>query len=436
MPLSRYVKIWPCPDRPGCIILYSTRKGSVVRIPESRLDDITSGNAGEAETAALQRVGILVEDRDRERQEMETLMEQTNSRSRMFRAKVALNLDCNLACPYCFEGNFRKKQYMSEETAGLLVEHVRNHLRKGGDVRLGFYGGEPLLSIPLITEISTRLLEEAGQTGSSYTFSLTTNGTLLTRKVVEKLLPLGLTGAIVTLDGPRHIHDRQRPFVSGKGSFDVIVTNIAEVANLTEVQIGGNFTEENYREFPTMLDVLKERGIGPEKLGFVEFAPIMPKTGGLVGTDSGHGCISSSEPWVAEAALFLREETLKRGFAVKKTTMSACVVEMENDLVVNWDGALYKCPGFMGWPEMSVGTLAQGVGDYRESHNLDLWKREECLDCAYLPLCFGGCRLITLMSHGAIDRVDCRKALLDKTLREIVLQDMRYRKRSPEKREP
>jgi len=73
-----------------------------------------------------------------------------------------------------------------------------------------------------------------------------------------------------------------------------------------------------------------------------------------------------------------------------------------------------------------VGSLSSGVRDYRVSHNLDLWKNDECLECPYLPICFGGCRLLPLLRTGAIDAVDCRKAYYDEVLEEILLQDLRY----------
>jgi uncharacterized protein len=78
----------------------------------------------------------------------------------------------------------------------------------------------------------------------------------------------------------------------------------------------------------------------------------------------------------------------------------------------------------MGQEEMQVGTLADGISDYRESHNLDAWKNDECLECAYLPLCFGGCRFFTKLKTGSINGVDCRRAMLDASLETIVRQDV------------
>jgi len=96
---------------------------------------------------------------------------------------------------------------------------------------------------------------------------------------------------------------------------------------------------------------------------------------------------------------------------------------------VNFDGAIFKCPAFLGWPEMAVGDLEAGIRDYSVSHNLDVWKKDECLDCAYLPLCFGGCRYLKLLRDGRIDGVDCRKKYLDETLEAFVRQDLKYRTR-------
>jgi uncharacterized protein len=138
----------------------------------------------------------------------------------------------------------------------------------------------------------------------------------------------------------------------------------------------------------------------------------------------GSSCLVGDEEWLCEAIVWLRHEILRRGFSVDKLNMGICMIELDNNMVVNYDGSLYKCPGFMGWPEFRVGTLVGGINDYSKSHNLDVWKNDECLDCAYLPLCFGGCRFMRKLRTGAIDGVDCRRDLLDVTLERIVLQDL------------
>jgi uncharacterized protein len=421
--LSRYVKIYPCRDGSGSSLLYSTKKGSLIRVSSTLLDAVKQDVQIDAHRTTLTRLEILVDEPAAERAAMIELVNRANARAGTFFATVVLTLDCNLACPYCFEDHFRGRFAMSEATAGLLVAKIREEqMGWGRDVVLRFYGEEPLMALPRLKEIAGHLSAAAGMVGTNFSFSLVTNATLLTRNVVEELLPLGLDSAQVTLDGPGEIHDRQRPFVSGQGSFDLIVSNLRDVCDLITLKPGGNFTRDNYHRFPEMLDALLAAGIQPARLGPVQFAPILPKSG--VRVAGGDCCLSCGEEWFAEAALFLREETLRRGFAVEKVNMGVCMVEMTNNLVVNYDGTLYKCPVFMGWPEMAVGTLADGVRDYSASHKLDLWQNDECLECAYLPLCFGGCRLLPLLNHGVIDRVDCRREFYDRTLEGFILQDI------------
>ena len=80
------------------------------------------------------------------------------------------------------------------------------------------------------------------------------------------------------------------------------------------------------------------------------------------------------------------------------------MVEFANDLVVNVDGAIYKCPAFVGREGFAVGDLRSGIIDDGAAYNPDVWKKPECLECAYLPQCFGGCRFLKFVRDGNIDR--------------------------------
>jgi len=424
MHLSRYLKAYPAKNRPDHFMLYSTIRASLVLVSGETLRGAEAGSELGAEGETLMRLGMLVADTNQEKEQMRFLLKRINGRSRSFSAIVVLNLDCNLNCGYCYEENFRGEHYMSEATAQLLVDTlVRDRISQGMDVSLSFYGGEPLLSLDLIRRISLPLLEAARKNQVNYSFTLVTNGTLLNRETAEKLLPLGLKGAKFTLDGPREVHNGQRPYASGAGSFDAIMDNIGAVWDLVPIQLGGNFRRENYRDFPQLLDQLISCGITPEKLSQVQFTPVTRKAGC---SEYGSGCCSSDEPWLVEALLFLREEILAKGFATPKPTLSACVVEFENTMVVNCDGSLYKCPALMGYDGLSVGTLAQGVTDYGLSHSIGNWQSDSCLDCPYLPLCFGGCRFLSLLRGKSMAEVDCRRDFLDATLESFLLQNIAH----------
>ncbi|HEX9080205.1 MAG TPA: geopeptide radical SAM maturase [Desulfuromonadaceae bacterium] len=429
---TRYLKTYPRTDKPGRVLLFPSRRCAVLECSRELWERAQNGGDGlnEGEKATLARLGVLVADREAEKEEMRETFATINARRRQFSVTATLTLECNLACPYCFEDPFRGRFRMSAETAGLLVERLTEQMAAGLDVTVDFYGGEALMALPLVKEIASRLADAAREQGVAFAFNLFSNGVLLTRPVVEELLPLGLAAVRITLDGPPDIHDAQRPFVSGKGSFAAILANVKAVHDLVPLDIGGNYTRDNYRRFPELLDLLLAGGIDPGRLKAVAFSPVMPKADGSTGGDHAATCASTAEPWMWEAGAWLREETLRRGFPVPRLKAGACMIEFDKDWVVGYDGAIYKCPVFMGEEEMRVGSLSEGIADYRHSHNLDVWKNDECLECAYLPLCFGGCRFFRRLTTGAIDGVECRRAMYDATMERLVRQDLELQPRA------
>lgn len=428
MHLSTYIKEYPHKNKPGNLILYSTRTAALISIKNSIFERMKNNELSESEKKHLKKMGFLVRSRNKEKEDMLGLLDLANRVRGFSFVVVALNMNCNLDCSYCFEGKLKGKHYMSPKTADRAVRLFSLFLQRKKPIHLQFYGGEPLLSPGLLKSIAGRLKKEAGKNSTKFDFSFITNGTLMTKETVMELIPFGLRRAMVTIDGPKDIHNQYRSYKNGKGSFDRIIKNIRETCDLIRVSINGNFTEKNYRRFPELLDYLIAEGLTPDRLGEVSFSPVTKNRGEFALTDFNEGCDSTDEPWLREARLFLREAILKKGFKSKKLKPAPCMIEFNNDMIINYDGKIYKCPCFIGRKGLDVGDLKTGIKDYRESHKLDFWKKEECLGCAYLPICFGGCRYMKLIRDGNFDDVDCQKDYLDACLEKILLQDIELRK--------
>ncbi|MBZ0155040.1 MAG: geopeptide radical SAM maturase [Alphaproteobacteria bacterium] len=421
--LSRFCTVWEEKNK-GQYLLFSTLHTSSVRVDASLLRDLREGTLSVEERDALRDEGILQGEYD-EPGRMEGFFDEYNRASKRLHLTVVLNLDCNLACRYCFEGTRKGDFVMTEETARGLADFVLGRDWAGKEtVHLTFYGGEPLLTAELIPYISGLLKEPLERRGKKYRFSLVTNGTLLTGKVVQRLLPHGLQGARITLDGPRQTHDSLRPYKSGTGSFDKIIANIKNVCHLTPIRISGNFTRSTYRRFPELLDYFREEGLTPDRVRSVAFSPVTGESAEFALPDFRECCDSIAEPWVIEALAYLRGEVIKRGYKAPPLGVAVCALEDEGCFTVNYDGRLYKCPALIGRDPYCVGDVKEGAKDHRESHCLDNWKNAECLRCVYLPLCFGGCRYSLLVRNGSMKGVECKKAYYDAALRDFVLQDL------------
>src|SRR5207237_2873060 len=118
-----------------------------------------------------------------------------------------------------------------------------------------------------------------------------TNGLLLTEDVVDRLVPRGLRGIKITLDGDKETHDRMRPLRGGQGTLDRIVDNSRKVAERTRISVGGNFDETSADSFTGLLDYISKQDFA-DKLVKVNFKPIVrdtdPRRRGW-GRSSGYG---------------------------------------------------------------------------------------------------------------------------------------------------
>lgn len=418
MTLSRYVSSYPCSESPDHVILFSCRTGAVVRVSRSALDAARAGTLSPAATETLDKHGFLAPGPEAERAEMLAWFDRINADRRRAGMVAVLTRRCNLACPYCFEGGQAPEGDMSEETADLLAAMIeREYLAKGWRVDMDFYGGEPLLRPDLIRRIAEPL-RAAG--GGLFHGNMVSNGTLLNRAVMTDLAALGIESVKVTLDGPPRVHDRYRPYGGGGGSFHDILRGMGEVVDLMKIHVGGNVTRETWREYPALLDLLLAEGFTPDRLGTVRFTPAVGGRGSGALPHFAEGCATCEEPWLAEAELALREELMKRGFGVPKPGPFSCMIELESDLAVDADGRCYKCPAFMGHEGYAVGDLRAGFSPTAPSYGYDIWRREECLDCSWLPLCFGGCRFMKLVEAGAVTGVSCQREYLAGTVETMV----------------
>lgn len=427
MELSRYIKQYSFTDDPGYVLLYSTKKAAKVLLHKSVLKELDSGVLPPDKLKTLYETGFLVESRENETLDMLAFLEGANRKGRQFRATIILNLDCNLNCVYCYEGDLKGRIYMSEETADSTITFLDKQYLAICNIthlNLDFYGGEPLLSTGLIRYISERLRPLAEKQGAEYSFTLVTNGTLATARTVEDLLRYGLKSVRITIDGSRENHNRHRPFTTGLGTFDVIIRNIKDICGLVKVNISGNYTQDNYVEFPGLLDYLIAEDITPEKVSAVRFEPVSNSP--FNRSEFNGSCNTLNEPWIFEATLFLREEVLKRGFNVQSPVPSACLVEIEKSITVNHDGELLKCTAFIGWRGLGAGNVRTGLSDYTKTNKTGIWKQQKCLDCEYLPMCYGGCKYLKLLKDGNIDGLNCEKPYFDATLETLVKQDLKY----------
>lgn len=134
---------------------------------------------------------------------------------------------CNLNCAYCFS----RAEYMADhvamtsEIARAGVDRIIALSGAQTDLAIVFFGGEPLLGMPLIREIVAYARTRGAAAGKRFGFAMTTNGVKLTPANRRFLIDERFS-VMVSLDGEAAQHDASRPFLSGKGSFATIAPRV------------------------------------------------------------------------------------------------------------------------------------------------------------------------------------------------------------------
>ena len=126
--------------------------------------------------------------------------------------------DCNMACAYCF---YLEKAELFSDTKihrmneAVLEETVRQVLTYGGSqVSFGWQGGEPtLMGLPFF-EKAVEFQQRYGR-GQTVGNGLQTNGILINQAWAEFLSRYQFLVGL-SLDGPKHIHNKYRRLRGGQ----------------------------------------------------------------------------------------------------------------------------------------------------------------------------------------------------------------------------
>lgn len=173
-----------------------------------------------------------------------------------------LNYRCNLRCPMCGQWgdvgafkNFSAETVRSQlpvDDAISVVQDVR-----GFKPTITLFGGEPMMHTGWL-----KVLEAIKSAGLRC--NMVTNGTLLGR-CAEEVVELGLDEIVLSLDGPREIHDEMR---GREGTFDLAMQGF-EALNRAKrrrrhrkpvVQVNCTIYESNYRRLGELLPISEAIG--------------------------------------------------------------------------------------------------------------------------------------------------------------------------------
>ena len=224
---------------PKGFYMYDRNTNKILKVSQEEYEQLKEVEAGQrlfeefAFKEKFQTRGFLKENivEKIEHPELGLLEHYVNHRVNQLVLQVTQN--CNLRCDYCvysgkYDNRTHSSKIMSWDTAKKAMDYLIIHSDELDEIVIGFYGGEPLLNLELIKECVDYMSTHVE--GKKVSYSITTNGTLLTPDIAE-YLSKNKFNILISLDGSKKEHDANRKFANGKGSFDTIMSNLRNIKN-------------------------------------------------------------------------------------------------------------------------------------------------------------------------------------------------------------
>ena len=169
---------------------------------------------------------------------------------------------CDFRCIYCYM-DF-EPVFLSADTQQGIINLVRNNIHKYSGVMISWFGGEPLLGVDIIENVSNELLAICKAHRKPYTASITTNGHRLTPDIYERLARCRVKNFTITIDEKKELHDKQRVLADGRPTFDTIINNLLYIKSnyknpMQRFNLRTNITKDHYDSL--RLDIPSERRI-------------------------------------------------------------------------------------------------------------------------------------------------------------------------------
>lgn len=303
--------------------------------------------------------------------------------------------DCCLNCTYCYQNN-KSKKVMTFDVAKKVIDDILERSNKvtdyidSGDIAgvvIDFIGGEPLIAIDLIDQITeyfiTRVIELDHPWRNRFRFSMCSNGVLyFTPKVQEYFRKYNqYLSFSISIDGNKELHDACRVFADGSGSYDIAMSAVKHYVEVWKGHMGCKMT------------------LAPGNIEHTYDAVISLIENGY---DEIHLNCVFEEGWTVEHARILYKELKKvADYLIDKDLVDDIPVsifnkqhghEDKNDrnwcggtgsmLAIDPDGRYFPCLRYMGSSlagkrePYSIGDIHQGIG--KDELSIE---RINCLNC-------------------------------------------------------
>ncbi|MFC1723904.1 His-Xaa-Ser system radical SAM maturase HxsB [Nanoarchaeota archaeon] len=365
----------------------------------------------------LEKAGIILTEKN-----TDEIVKAEYNRRRFMRSPPGLHIilptvRCNHQCVYCHSAAKTHGDFdMDKETARKIVDFIMDV--PGKKKKIEYQGGDATINFDIVKEIFEYASAKGSETGQEMGFSLVTNTTLLDEKMIEWIARNKISLA-TSIDGPKDLHDKNRPYVGGKGTYEDVIKKM-KLCHEKGVRAGALMVTTRYSlsRAKDIVDEYVKLGMDSIQLKFLN------KIGDADDKwkEIGYSAEEYIEFW-KEAMEYLIEVNKKgtkiverlTGFIVKKILTydepgfldfrNPCGIAL-GQIAYNYNGDIYSCDEGRGFDIFKLGNVKEmdwvtyiGNPQVRNLVEMSVLETSYCDTCVYKPYC-GQCPVLNYAETG------------------------------------
>lgn len=383
------------------IIAYNSySKASLILDESSNLDafeNIDSFNKLDEDTKKIMiDNGFIIDSNRNEIDEIKYMYEKKFYDKSFFNIVLVPSLSCNFACPYCFEKNLKCGKENIKHYFKTLKKFASKEFKNHKCVQISLFGGEPLLFYKEFLEFLEWVKCDSSQKQYDYFTSIVTNGSLLTKDMLDNLLLNNLRMLQITIDSDKETHNITRKFKNGTPSFDILIDKIELVTKTISKNDNFNFvlrinlSNTTVEKVEKSLLYINEESRSKINLLFRSiYNTHAYMDDNMNSNDKIYEYLSMGQR--------LGFNILQDGF--KYQSCEACADEKFFYLMP--DLTTWKCINDLNYDNACIGKINDDGDLILEPQKNVNWSKNamnvfndpQCLSCKLLPDCYGGCIL-------------------------------------------
>lgn len=321
--------------------------------------------------------------------------------SKKFDCWFHLTNECALDCSYCYIHKCKGK--MNFEAAKEAVDKMLDTCKENNcnELVIRFAGGEPMMEFEMLKQVVAYVHSVRGETKAR--FCILTNGTIVNEEFIQFVKSEDIRLGI-SLDGIGKYNDKNRYFVSGKGSYEYVIANIQKLLNAgIKPGIMLTVSQDNIDGLYEFTEKMIEMGM--------HFRFSLERD-----IDTGKPLILKNEDKLVKTVLScidLMMEKIEKGntnFSFQlgdvyfhRPAKRACGA-IQNSCAIGYDGKIGACGMGLSKPFMNIsdkGDLLKMLHEnQKEFMNTTVYDIEECQNCPWRNSCANACPLQTKATYG------------------------------------